>query len=80
MAAETKYLVQAFIAVGRGLRAETAIPCRSAELARDRAEKLATTKAGAVAFEVTADAEAGDYGEPVILFKAGRLPPAFNEE
>lgn len=81
MARETIYLVQTFKA-GKGLRldADTPVKCRSLETARRMAEALVPTKAGVVAFSSSGDAELGDYDdEPVIIFKAGRLPSAFEE-
>jgi hypothetical protein len=76
MARETVYLVQAFIAgKGKGLKAETPIPCKSAEGARRTAERLATSKLGAIAFSSSGDAELGDYDdEPTVLLRIGRLP------
>jgi hypothetical protein len=81
MARETLYLVQAFKAgKGQKLTAETAIQCKSPAGARKRAELLAESKAGVVAFSTSGDAELGDYDEePTIIFKAGRLPAAFQE-
>jgi hypothetical protein len=81
MARETVHVLQAYVA-GRGqaLKAEQAVPCASAEEARRKAERLAPLRLGVVAFSASADAEMGDYDEnPVILFKAGRLPPPFDE-
>ena len=81
MARETLYLVQAFKA-GKGTRltAETPVRCRSLEVARRKAETLAEIRAGVVAFSTSADAELGDYDdEPTIIFRAGRLPAAFEE-
>ena len=81
MAKETVHLVQAFIA-GRGasLKSEPPIACRSADDACRRAERLSSLRLGVVAFSATADVEMGDYDEnPVVLFKAGRLPPPFDE-
>ncbi len=81
MARETFYLVQAFTA-GKGTRltADTPLRCRSVEVARKRAEDLAPSRAGVVAFSTSGDAELGDYDdEPAIIFKAGRLPPSFDE-
>lgn len=79
MARQTTYLVQAFIAGrGAGLKADRAIPCKSAEAAQRMAERMAATALGVVAFSTSGDAELGDYDdEPVIFFKAGRLPPQF---
>lgn len=80
MTRETNYLVQAF-GPGKGgqLKAETPIPCRTAEGARRTAERLALTKTGVVAFSTSADAELGDYDdEPVVIFRAGQLPASFD--
>jgi hypothetical protein len=81
MARETIYLVQAYKS-GKGTRltADAPLRCRSEEVARQRAENLAAIRAGVVAFSTTGDAELGDYDdEPTIIFKAGRLPAAFEE-
>jgi hypothetical protein len=81
MARETLYLVQAFT-TGKGtqLIADTPVRCRSLENARKRAEDLAPARAGVVAFSTSGDADLGDYDdEPTIIFKAGRLPPSFEE-
>ena len=81
MARETVYLVQAF-RPGKGtqLTADTPLRYRSPELARRSAENLAPTRAGVVAFSSSGDAESGDYDDqPVILFKAGRVPDAFEQ-
>jgi hypothetical protein len=81
MPQQTHYLVQAFT-VGRGLalKAERAIPCKSAEAAQRMAERMAPTKLGIVAFSTSGDAELGDYeDQPVVLFKAGRLPDQFEQ-
>jgi hypothetical protein len=81
MTRETVYLVQAFSVGRRGrLDADPPIRCKSPESARRRAEDLALTKAGAVAFSTSGDAELGEYDEmPEIIFKAGRLPAAFED-
>jgi hypothetical protein len=81
MSRETVHLVQAFIA-GRGgaLRSEAPIACKSAEEACRRAERLSSVRLGVVAFTASADAELGDYDEnPLILFRAGQLPPPFDD-
>lgn len=80
MARVTNYLVQAFIAKGRGLRAETPVACRSAEAAQRMAEKLAPAKVGVVAFSTAGDAELGEYDdEPTVFFRTGLLPPQFGK-
>jgi hypothetical protein len=79
MTRETIYLVQSFSpGKGKRLDADPPIKCISSESARRRAEGLASTKAGVVAFSTSGDPESGDYDEePTILFKAGRLPAPF---
>ena len=80
MARETVHIVQAYVA-GRGnrLKADTPVPCKSAEAARRMAERLAETKLGVVAFSSSGDQELGEYDdEPVIIFKTGRLPEQFD--
>ena len=81
MTRETAHLVQIF-SPGRGqaLRAEKPIPCKTADAARRMAERMAENKTGVVAYTTSGDAETGDYDDqPVILFKAGRLPQQFEE-
>ncbi len=81
MARETLFLVQAFkLGKGTRLTADTLVRCRSLELAHKRAQDLVSTRAGVVAFSTSGDAELGEYDdEPTIIFKAGRLPAAFEE-
>ena len=75
MAVTTQFIVQAYRLNKRGkLEAEPAVAASSAENARMRAEKLAETRAGVIAFEIAADTEMGDYGEPVALARFGTLP------
>jgi hypothetical protein len=78
---ETIHLVQAFVAGrGKALKSEPPIACRSAEEACRRAERLSPLRLGVVAFSATSDIEMGDYDDaPIILFKAGQLPPPFDE-
>ena len=81
MASETVYIVQSYVAGrGKALKAEQQVGCKTAEEARRKAERLGPLREGVVAFAATADTELGDYDEnPVILFKAGRLPHPFDE-
>jgi len=81
MAQETVYILQAYVAGrGKGLKAEPQVGCKTAEEARRKAERLAPLRVGVVAFAATADVEMGDYDDnPTILFKAGRLPPPWDE-
>jgi hypothetical protein len=46
----------------------------SAETARRRAERLALTKAGVIAFSRTGDPATGDFEDAEILFAHGQLP------
>ena len=81
MARQTTFLVQAFVA-GRGLllKADKAIPCKSAEAARRMAERIAPSKLGVVAFSTSGDSETGEYDDqPVYIFKTGQIPPQFDE-
>jgi hypothetical protein len=79
MTRETVYVVQAFTAgKGESLKGDTPIACKSAERARQTAERLAVSKAGVVAFSSSGDAETGDYDdEPTVFLRIGRLPAAF---
>ena len=81
MARETVFIVQSYLAgKGAALRAEPQVGCKTAEEARRKAERLGPLREGVVAFAVSADVELGDYDEtPDILFKAGRLPPPWDE-
>ena len=81
MARETVFIVQSF-GQGRGksLKADQAVPCKSADAARRMAERLSATKLGVVAFSTSGDAELGEFDDqPVILFKAGQLPTTFED-
>lgn len=82
MAVETVYIIQTYVqGRGKGLKAEQQQGCKTAEEARRKAERLAPLRLGVVAFAASADTEMGDYDEnPTILFKAGQLPPPWNEE
>jgi hypothetical protein len=81
MTRQTVYIVQAYGAgKGNRLKAETPVPCKSADAARRTAERLAGTKLGVVAFSSSSDQELGEYDdEPVIIFKTGQLPPQFDD-
>jgi hypothetical protein len=62
------------------LTAETPAQCKSSDRARRIAASFAETRVGVVVFSTSGDAELGDYDEePTILFKAGRLPPPFED-
>lgn len=78
MARETIYLVQGFVDKLGVLKAETPTRCKSEEAARRAAGRLGETRAGAIAFSSSGDAELGDFDdEPVILSVVGRVPDSF---
>lgn len=81
MARETVHIVQSYVAgKGNRLKAEPPVACKSADAAQRMAERMALVKIGVMAFSSSADAELGEYDdEPVIIFKAGRLPPQFDD-
>ncbi len=81
VARETVYVVQTYNpGKGNRLKADTPLACKSAEAALRTAERLAQSKIGVVAFSSSGDQELGEYDdEPVIIFKAGRLPPQFED-
>lgn len=81
MAHQTQFIVQAFVAgEGTALKAERPIACKTSDDATRRARNMAASKLGVVAYSQSGDAELGDYDEqPAILFKAGRVPPPFEE-
>ncbi|MET0181600.1 MAG: hypothetical protein ABW199_01810 [Caulobacterales bacterium] len=78
MARETAFFVQCFFAKGDRLKAEPVSRWKSEEAARRAAERQSESKAGAVAFCVSADAELGDYDEePTVLLVIGSVPEEF---
>jgi hypothetical protein len=81
MPRETVHIVQAYVAGrGKGLKAEQPIGCKDAAEAARKAERLASSREGVIAYSVSADTEMGDYDEtPSVLFKSGRLPPPWDE-
>ncbi len=81
MPRQTVHIVQTYPAGrGRGLKAEPPVGCKDAAEAARKAERLAPVREGVIAYSVSADVEMGDYDDnPVVLFKAGRLPPPWDE-
>ncbi len=78
MARETIYLVQGFTEKAGGLKGEPPTRCKSEEAALRAARQLGETKAGAIAFSSSGDAELGDFDEePIILSVIGRVPEQF---
>ncbi len=81
MPRETVHIVQSYVAGrGKGLKAEPPVGCKDAAEAARKAERLAPAREGVIAYSVSADVEMGDYDETAdVLFKAGRLPPPWDE-
>ena len=78
MARETVYLVQGFTEKQGALRGDPPTRCKSEDAAKRAARLLGETKAGAVAFSSSGDAELGDFDdEPVVLSVVGRVPDQF---
>lgn len=77
----TVYTAQGFAQKGRRLIADPPIPCRTADDAVRRAERLAEIRVGAVAIEQSIDDETGEVGDNArILFRAGSLPASLAED
>lgn len=75
MAQETIYIVQAFKAGKRGaLAAEPPIRARDEHHAKLRAEKLAETRLGVIAYAIEGDPTTEDFDPPRVLFRAGSTP------
>lgn len=73
------FITIGFVKRGRALQAEQPKISKTADAAIALAQRMADSKAGAVAFEQSHDAETDSYDEPVVLFKTGELPPDFSE-
>ncbi|MGE7139172.1 hypothetical protein ACQKIE_16215 [Luteibacter sp. NPDC031894] len=72
---ETIYFVQGFKAGKRGqLVPMEAVGCSTESQAVGRAERLGEGCAGALAWAQTADVDAGEYGDPVVLARVGEVP------
>lgn len=71
---KTAYIVQTFTKQGSQLIADTPIQCSNADEAIRRAEKFAEIRAGVIAVSQEYDEETGDFGELVVLAKAGEIP------
>lgn len=72
---ETIYVVQGFIAGKRGtLVPMQPVSFKTESQARSRAARLGETCQGVIAFAQAADAETGDYADPVVLEQLGTIP------
>jgi hypothetical protein len=78
MAREIVYLVQGFTEKSGALRGDKPVVCKTAEAAIRTAQRIGSSRVGAVAFSSSGDAELGDYDDnPVILAVVGRVPEEF---
>jgi hypothetical protein len=72
---ETIYVVQGFTAGKRGsLKAMQPLMFPTESQARSRAERMGEACVGVMAFAQTADIDAGEYSDPVMLVRAGQVP------
>jgi hypothetical protein len=78
MARETIYLVQGFTEKNGALKGDQPTRCKSEDSAKRAARLLGESKAGAVAFSSSGDADLGDFDDtPLVLFIVGRVPDSF---
>ncbi len=76
MAKKIFYVVQPYDAAkrGNGLKAGTAMEVATEAEARRKAERLAQSRAGAIAFSRAVDPDSDDAEPPVLLASFGRVP------
>ena len=81
MTSVTVYMAQGFAQKGRRLIADQAIPCKTAQDAVRRAERLAEIRIGAVAIQQNIDDDTGEVDDNArILFRSGTLPAVFGDD
>ncbi|HEY4292088.1 hypothetical protein [Luteibacter sp.] len=72
---ETIYVVQGFKAGKRGRpEAMPALSFKTEDEARRRAARLGETCIGVIAFVQSANADTGDYADPIMLERYGTVP------
>jgi hypothetical protein len=71
---ETIHVVQPFDRQKGGLIPRMASQRATGQEAALLAQRLASNHAGVVAYSMDVDEEAGDYGDPRVLFTAGEVP------
>jgi hypothetical protein len=71
----TLHVVQSFKLNKNHLKLDQERSFRTEAEAVTVAKRLAITKAGVMAYSAAVDVKADIYGDPKILFCAGRLPP-----
>ena len=81
MTLQTYFIVQPFQETKRGaLIALPAIAAKDADHARRLVARQAGAAVGAIAFSRRVDPDAGDYEEPVVLVRWGKVPDDDVEE
>lgn len=75
----TRFAVQSFRQKGRALVADQPQSARSSDAAIVKAERMAATRVGVIAFSQEVDVETDCYDEPIILFRSGTLPEELAE-
>ena len=70
----TTFTVQCFQLKGQKLVADPPKSARTGDAAVELAERLATLKAGVVAFSQETDIDTDSYDEPRVLCRIGNLP------
>ncbi|GAA0889979.1 hypothetical protein [Rhodanobacter soli] len=70
----TLYVVQGFHKVDGDFIADKPILHGMEQLARTRGEMLAEERDGVLVYAQAADTDCGEYSEPIILAKYGRVP------
>ena len=76
---ETIFLVQPFTAEKGKLIPVAPIAAKSEAEAKARVNRIRHRYAGVVAYSRIGDADLGEYDEPVILAKFGKLPPEIDD-
>ena len=71
---EKVYLVRVFYEVYGGMRADKPLLYLSESMARKRGEMLARDRDGVLVYAQAADADEGQYSEPMIIAKYGQVP------
>jgi hypothetical protein len=79
MPAQMLHVVQAFKETDAGVLALPPVSYRSAAQAKARAEYMAETFYGVIAWSRRADPDAGEYGEPEEIVRLGMIPEWFDE-
>ena len=80
---KTIYIVQTFSSQGTGKKAklmpDAPISCRSADEARNLAERMADQRAGVIAASQEYDDGSDEYGKFEVLAQYGEIPPGILE-